>query len=112
MITQTPNPAGCNLASPGHGTYANVLCFADFTGFTRPPQLPKRRQQMKLSIADSPDFLQFCVIADPERLGAPQPFRPITAPADTGTTARPIWATTASTQASPASPPSRSSRHN
>ena len=35
-IMTAPNPAGCNLASPGSGTYANVLCFADFTSFTDP----------------------------------------------------------------------------
>ena len=62
----TQNPAGCNLASPGSGNYAKVLCFADFTSFTNAntnnTYCPNGTgQQMKLSIADSPDLLQFCV---------------------------------------------------
>ena len=69
LITTTPNPAGCNLASPGSGTYANILCFADFTNFTDPTTTC---QQMKLSIANSPDFLQFCVIETPNDTAAPQ----------------------------------------
>ncbi len=68
-VTITPNPAGCNLASPGSGTYANILCFADFTSFTDPSSTC---QQMKLSIANSPDFLQFCVIETPTNTAAPQ----------------------------------------
>ncbi len=68
-ISQTPNPAGCNLASPGSGAYAQTLCFADFTGFTDPTSTC---QQMKLSIANSPDFLQFCVIESPNDTAAPQ----------------------------------------
>jgi len=59
QIVQAPNPAGCNLASPGSGTYANVLCFADLTGYN--PNLTSGCQQYKLSIADSPDFLRFCL---------------------------------------------------
>ena len=65
QINQQPNPAGCNLASLGSGTYANVLCFADFSSFTDPSSA-SGCQQMNLSIADSPDFLQFCVIATPQ----------------------------------------------
>ena len=68
-VTITPNPAGCNLASPGSGTYANILCFADFSSFTDPSSAC---QQMKLSIANSPDFLQFCVIETPNDTAAPQ----------------------------------------
>ncbi len=68
-IMTAPNPAGCNLASPGSGTYANVLCFADFTSFTDPSSTC---QQMKLSIANSPDFLQFCVIETPADTAAPE----------------------------------------
>ena len=68
-ITQTPNPAGCNLASPGSGVYANVLCFVDLTSFTDPAT---SCQQMKLSIANSPDYLQFCVIETPTDTAAPQ----------------------------------------
>lgn len=66
QIQLTQNPAGCNLASPGSGNYASVLCFADFTGFTNASTnnayCPAGTgQQMKLSISDSPDVLQFCV---------------------------------------------------
>ncbi len=67
QIQLTQNPAGCNLASPGSGNYAKVLCFADFTGFknTNSASCPGGvGQQMKLSIADSPDVLEFCV-SDP-----------------------------------------------
>ena len=71
QISQQPNPAGCNLASLGSGTYANVLCFADFSSFTDPSSAAGC-QQMKLSIADSPDFLQFCVIATPQNTVRPQ----------------------------------------
>lgn len=70
-INQQPNPAGCNLASLGSGTYANVLCFADFSSFTDPSSA-SGCQQMNLSIADSPDFLQFCVIATPQNTVRPQ----------------------------------------
>ena len=71
QITQQPNPAGCNLASLGSGTYANVLCFADFSSFTDPSSAAGC-QQMNLSIADSPDFLRFCVIATPQNTVRPQ----------------------------------------
>jgi prepilin-type N-terminal cleavage/methylation domain-containing protein len=71
QINQQPNPAGCNLASLGTGTYANVLCFADFSSFTD-PSAATGCQQMNLSIADSPDFLQFCVIATPRNTVRPQ----------------------------------------
>jgi prepilin-type N-terminal cleavage/methylation domain-containing protein len=71
QINQQPNPAGCNLASLGSGTYANVLCFADLSSFTDPSSATGC-QQMNLSIADSPDFLQFCVIATPQNTVRPQ----------------------------------------
>ena len=71
QVAQPSNPAGCNLASTGSGTYASVLCFADFTSFTD-PSAASGCQQMKLSIADSPDFLQFCVIASPQNTVRPQ----------------------------------------
>ena len=64
QIQATQNPAGCNLASPGSGTYASELCFADFSSFTNTnsPSCPGGvGQPMKLSIEDSPDVLQFCV---------------------------------------------------
>ena len=66
QIQPTQNPAGCNLASPGSGS--PVLCFADFSSFTNANSASCPGgvgQQMKLSIADSPDLLQFCVSATP-----------------------------------------------
>jgi hypothetical protein len=69
QVFQTPNPAGCNLASQGTGTYANVLCFADFSTFTDPAS---GCQQFKLPIQNSEDFLQFCVIASPQNTVRPQ----------------------------------------
>ncbi len=73
QIQLAENPAGCNLASPGSGNYSKVLCFADFTGFTNAntnnTYCPNGTgQQMKLSIADSPDLLQFCVKATPNNV--------------------------------------------
>jgi Tfp pilus assembly protein FimT len=73
QIQLTQNPAGCNLASPGSGNYAKVLCFADFTSFkntnSNNAYCPSGTgQQMKLSIADSPDVLQFCVSASPNNV--------------------------------------------
>jgi prepilin-type N-terminal cleavage/methylation domain-containing protein len=67
QIQLAPNPAGCNLASPNSGSYSAVLCFADFTGFTNTNSNDTycangTGQHMTLSIADSPDILQFCVI--------------------------------------------------
>jgi prepilin-type N-terminal cleavage/methylation domain-containing protein len=66
QIQLTQNPAGCNLASPGSGNYAAVLCFADFSGFTNANSNDAycpagTGQEMKLSISDSPDVLHFCV---------------------------------------------------
>ena len=71
QIQATQNPAGCNLASPGSGNYAPILCFADFSSFTNTnnPACPGGvGQQMKLSISDSPDVLQFCVSASPDNV--------------------------------------------
>jgi len=62
----------CNLANPGSGQYAKILCFADFSAsgaslatqasylatFTTPSATCT---PMKFSIADSPDLLQFCL---------------------------------------------------
>ena len=65
QLQATQNPAGCNLASAGSGS--PVLCFADFTSFTNTnsPSCPGGvGQQMKLSISDSPDVLEFCVSAN------------------------------------------------
>ncbi len=62
----------CNLANPGSGQYAKILCFADFSAsgastatqasylktFTNPSPTCT---PMQFSIADSPDILQFCL---------------------------------------------------
>jgi prepilin-type N-terminal cleavage/methylation domain-containing protein len=71
QIQATQNPAGCNLSSPGSGTYAPILCFADFSSFTNANSSSCPGgvgQQMKLSISDSPDVLQFCVSASPNNV--------------------------------------------
>jgi prepilin-type N-terminal cleavage/methylation domain-containing protein len=71
QIQLTQNPAGCNLASPGSGNYSKVLCFSSFAGFTNTNSAScpgGKGQQMKLSIADSPDLLQFCVSATPNNV--------------------------------------------
>jgi prepilin-type N-terminal cleavage/methylation domain-containing protein len=77
QIKATQNPAGCNLASPGSGNYAKVMCFADFSSFTNANSdnnyCPNGTgQEMQLSIADSPDILQFCV-SDPTNNVNPYP---------------------------------------
>jgi prepilin-type N-terminal cleavage/methylation domain-containing protein len=76
QVVQTQDLPGCNLANPGSGAYANVLCFADFSAagaspatqasylsaFTHPSATCT---QMTYSIADSPDLLQFCLSVTP-----------------------------------------------
>jgi prepilin-type N-terminal cleavage/methylation domain-containing protein len=57
---------GCNLANPGTGTYANILCFADFSSFLSTFTSPSATcTQMKFSIADTSDLLQFCLSVTP-----------------------------------------------
>ncbi len=102
QIQLAPNPAGCNLASPNSGSYSSVLCFADFTGFTNTNSNDAycangTGQHMTLSIADSPDILQFCVTYT-GGTSCPTQFRPTTTQARTATTARPTSATTVSTR--------------
>ena len=102
-ITGAGDPAqsGCSFANPGTGTYARQLCFADFTSFTDPSG-QSGCQKMKLLIADSSDYLQFCVIATPQNTVRPQVIPTFYLPG-TGrvlSTARRSWATTASTPAS------------
>ena len=85
QIQPTQNPAGCNLASPGSGTYANVLCFANFSTFTNASTCPGGGgQQMKLAIADSPDLLQFCVTANPASTVVPYTIPTYYNPGNTG----------------------------
>ena len=73
---QTQDYPGCNLASPGQGSYASILCFADFSGsgasaatqaaflntFTHPSATCT---PMTFSIAGSSDLLSFCLRVSP-----------------------------------------------
>jgi prepilin-type N-terminal cleavage/methylation domain-containing protein len=56
---QPPGPVGCSFASPGTGTYARQLCFADFT--TLNYNQTSGCQNFKLLIENSSDYLTFCV---------------------------------------------------
>jgi len=58
-----PVPPGCSFANVGTGTYANQLCFADFSygnpaGWTPPVGTC---QTMSLPIKNTPDTLSFCI---------------------------------------------------
>jgi len=70
-----PNsPPGCNFASPGTGTYATSLCFADFSSFTGAtngtgPCL--NMQSMSLPIAQTPYTLSFCMSESPAHTVSP-----------------------------------------
>jgi len=68
--TTTTTPVGnngCNFASPGSGTYANQLCFIDFTGYTgasyTPPttSAPCSGQAMSGQVANTPYTVKFCI---------------------------------------------------
>ncbi len=62
---QDANGQGCNFASAGSGTYANHLCFADFTGFNAANYIyPNACDTMKRPIAGTPYTLQFCLSVD------------------------------------------------
>jgi len=66
QIVQNKNLPGCNLANPGTGTYARVLCFVDFSSFLSTFTNPSATcTPMKFSIADSSDLLQFCLSVSP-----------------------------------------------
>jgi Tfp pilus assembly protein FimT len=53
---------GCNFASSGSGTYANHLCFADFSNFNAASYIyPATCDTMKRPIAGTPYTLQFCL---------------------------------------------------
>jgi len=69
----TPNPSpGCGFATPNpQSIYANMLCFADFSGYSfsaastgtcNPPGQPAQAGQLfKLPIANTPYTLSFCL---------------------------------------------------
>jgi prepilin-type N-terminal cleavage/methylation domain-containing protein len=61
-LSSTQNP-GCNFASPGSGTYAQSLCFADFsyTGPTVGVTCSNGQTPMDLPIAKTPYSLSFCL---------------------------------------------------
>ena len=76
QIVQNQNLPGCNLANPGTGTYANILCFADFSASGASPatqsaylaaftQPSAKCTPMTFSIAASPDLLSFCLSVGP-----------------------------------------------
>jgi prepilin-type N-terminal cleavage/methylation domain-containing protein len=56
----TPSGPACNFATSGSGTYANQLCFADFTGFNN-TQYPQPCQTMQRPISNTPFTLSFCI---------------------------------------------------
>ena len=66
QTAESQNLPGCNLANPGTGTYASVLCFVDFSSFLSTFTSPSATcTEMKFAIADSPDLLQFCLSVSP-----------------------------------------------
>jgi prepilin-type N-terminal cleavage/methylation domain-containing protein len=66
-----PSSTGCGFGTPGSGTYATQLCFADFstynwtkasTGTCSPPGQPTQTGQLfQLAIANTPYTLSFCL---------------------------------------------------
>ena len=57
-----PTGPGCGFAASGSGTYANQLCFADFTGVTNPPlNSTGTCQTVTRPIANTPYTLNFCI---------------------------------------------------
>jgi prepilin-type N-terminal cleavage/methylation domain-containing protein len=70
QIQQVSADQGCNLANAGTGPYASILCFADFLNYdasgTAPFYKPSTTcTQMTFAIADSSDFLNFCLSVSP-----------------------------------------------
>ena len=67
----TPSSTGCGFGTPGGGTYATQLCFADFssynwtkasTGTCSPPGQPTQTGQLfQLAIASTPYTLSYCL---------------------------------------------------
>jgi prepilin-type N-terminal cleavage/methylation domain-containing protein len=71
-LTSRSSPPGCGFATPGSGTYANQLCFADFSGYSfskasgnnciPPGQTTSQPGQLfLLPIAETPYTLSFCL---------------------------------------------------
>ena len=56
-------PPGCSFANVGTGTYANQLCFADFSYGNSATWTPPvgTCQNMSLPIKNTPDTLSFCI---------------------------------------------------
>lgn len=61
---QSASGPGCNFASSGSGTYANHLCFADFTGFNSASYISPTCDTMKRPIQGTPYTLEFCLSVD------------------------------------------------
>jgi prepilin-type N-terminal cleavage/methylation domain-containing protein len=58
----------CEFATPGTGTYANQLCFIDFTGFnntTYSASNPNQCQQMSGQVKNTPYTINFCISVVP-----------------------------------------------
>jgi len=56
-----PTGPGCGFAAAGSGTYANQLCFADFTGFNGTQHSTGQCQTLTRPIANTPYSLSFCI---------------------------------------------------
>ena len=66
QIAQDQNLPKCNLANPGSGAYASLLCFADFSSYLSTFTNPSATcTPMKFAIAGSSDLLQFCLSVSP-----------------------------------------------
>ena len=58
----------CEFATPGTGTYANQLCFVDFTGLTDTAYSasnPNQCQQMSGQVENTPYTIKFCIAVVP-----------------------------------------------
>jgi prepilin-type N-terminal cleavage/methylation domain-containing protein len=60
-VLSNPTGPGCGFAAAGSGTYANQLCFADFTGFNGTQHSSGNCQTLTRPIANTPYSLRFCV---------------------------------------------------
>jgi len=66
QIQPTSADQGCNLANAGTGPYASILCFADFANYASTFSNPSATcTPMTFGIADSSDFLNFCLSVSP-----------------------------------------------
>ncbi|HVA10505.1 MAG TPA: prepilin-type N-terminal cleavage/methylation domain-containing protein [Acidimicrobiales bacterium] len=67
-LTNSSGPQ-CGFASTGSGTYANRLCFADFTGLTNIPlQSSGTCQTVTRPVANTPYSLTFCIAVSPQNV--------------------------------------------